>query len=241
MRIALLSDIHANLEALEAVLEDLRPLGLEAAYSLGDSIGYGAEPERVIARLAAEGISSVLGNHELAVISPAELEWFNPVARQSLVKTMRMLSETSLARIRDFPRFGVHHGCRLVHGFPPDSPTVYQFQVSREEVRAVVAGLEERVCFTGHTHFPEIMACTGGDIQRYDFPRGTFELKTESAYIINVGSVGQPRDGNNNAKYAVFDTEARSVEMRHVPYDIEGAVRKILEAGLPPAHAYRLR
>jgi predicted phosphodiesterase len=241
MRFAVLSDIHANLEAFQAVLADMRPLGLDAAYSLGDNVGYGAEPDGVIAGLAAEGIPSVLGNHELAVIDPAELDWFNPIARESLVKTVELLSETSLARIHGFPRFDVRHGCRLVHGFPPDSPTVYQFQVSGEDVRAVVAGMEERICFTGHTHFPEILACTDGDVQRWAFPPGTQPLKVEPAYIINVGSVGQPRDGSNCAKYAVFDTEAWTVELRHVPYDIESAVRKILAAGLPPAHAYRLR
>lgn len=241
MRFAVLSDIHANLDALEAVLADLAPLNLEAVYSLGDTIGYGAQPDEVVARLATEGIPSVLGNHELAVLQPAELEWFNPIARESLERTMDMLSEASRARIREFPRFAVHHGCRMVHGFPPDSPIIYQFQVSREEIRALAAALPERLCFTGHTHFPEIITCAAGEVQRQDFPPEVQALDPEGFHIVNVGSVGQPRDGSNTAKYAVCDTAAGTVEMRHVPYDVESAVAKILEAGLPPAHALRLR
>lgn len=238
---AVLSDIHANLEAFEAVWRDIETLGVRDVYSLGDNIGYGPDPEAVIQRLTALAIPSVLGNHELAVNDPSELDWFNPVARESLRKTVTMLSAASVEIIHQFPYCRVQDAFRFVHGFPPDSPVVYQFQVSAEELEETFADLPERVFFTGHTHFPEIIAYRDGRIERDDLHEGERQLDPEARYIINVGSVGQPRDGNNNAKYLVFDPGRYALELRYIPYDVETVVRKIRAAGLPEAHATRLR
>lgn len=239
--LAILSDIHGNLDAFEEVLRDIESLAITQIFSLGDNIGYGPEPEAVIQRLAALGIPSVLGNHELAVTDPSELDWFNPVARESLRKTVGMLSEDSIEKIHQFPYCRVHDAYRFVHGFPPDSPVIYQFQMATKELEETFLTLSERVFFTGHTHYPEIIEYLDGRIERYEFPAGKRQLNPEGRYIINVGSVGQPRDGNNNAKYAVFDPEAFSVELRYIPYDVEAVVQKILAAGLPESHATRLR
>jgi len=238
---AILSDIHSNLTAFEAVLGDIETLSITDIFSLGDNIGYGPEPDAVIQRLKALNIPSVLGNHELAVTDPSELDWFNPVARESLQKTVAMMSEDAIETIHHFPYCRIYEDCRFVHGFPPDSPVIYQFQASAEELRQTFDSLSERFFFTGHTHYPEIIELIEDRIERYEFKQGILQLNPEGRYIVNVGSVGQPRDGNNNAKYVVFDPETTTLELRYIPYDVEAVVAKILAAGLPEAHATRLR
>lgn len=240
-KFAVLSDIHSNLTAFEEVLRDIEALSITDIFSLGDNIGYGPEPDAVIQRLAELKIPSVLGNHELAVTDPSELDWFNPVARDSLRKTVAMLSEDSIEKIHRFPYCRVHDAYRFVHGFPPDSPVIYQFQASTEELRQTFETLSERFFFTGHTHYPEIIEFVDDRIDRYEFNEGILQLNPEGRYIVNVGSVGQPRDGNNNAKYVVFDPDSTTLELRYIPYDVETVVAKILAAGLPEAHATRLR
>jgi len=240
-KFAVLSDIHSNLDAFEEVLRDIDTLAITTIYSLGDNIGYGPEPDAVIERLRSLDIPSVLGNHELAVNDPSELDWFNPVARESLRKTVAMLSAEALDQILQFPYCRVHDAYRFVHGFPPDSPVMYQFQATADELRETFETLSERVFFTGHTHYPEIIEYVDGRIERYEFPEGIRPLNPDGRYIVNVGSVGQPRDGNNNAKYVVFDPVAFTLELRYIPYDVESVVQKILAAGLPESHATRLR
>ncbi len=240
-KMAIISDIHGNLEALEAVLADIDDQDAGRIFSLGDNVGYGPDPEAVIQHLRARGIPSVRGNHELAVADPRELDWFNPVARESLRKTVEMLSPEAIDYIHQFPYSRVEENCRFVHGFPPDSPVIYQFQVSDDELRTVFSDLEEQIFFTGHTHYPEIIEFTAGKPRSCRLDRQPRQLSPDSRYIINVGSVGQPRDGNNNAKYLLFDPSALRIELRYIPYDIETTVQKILDAGLPEAHALRLR
>ncbi len=240
-KLAIVSDIHGNLDAFEEVLKDIDALSVSKIFSLGDNIGYGPEPEAVIQKIQEMGIPSVLGNHELAVTDASELDWFNPVARESLLKTVEMLSDESIERIHQFPYCRVDDDYRFVHGFPPDSPVIYQFQASDDDLVKTFSELQEHIFFTGHTHYPEIIEYDAGTVSKYKLAHKTRQLKTGARYIINVGSVGQPRDGNNNAKYVLFDTAALTVELRYVPYDIESTVQKILDAGLPEAHALRLR
>jgi predicted phosphodiesterase len=238
---AIVSDIHGNLEAFEAVLEDIEAQGVNQIYSLGDNVGYGPDPEAIIDHLQARSIPSVRGNHELAITDPSELDWFNPVARESLLKTVEMLSPEAIEYIHQFPYFRVEENYRFVHGFPPDSPVIYQFQVADEELRKIFSQLDEHIFFIGHTHYPEIVEFTDGKIRNTTLERQSRQLIATSRYIINVGSVGQPRDGNNNAKYLLFDPSALRIELRYIPYDVEATVQKILDAGLPEAHALRLR
>jgi predicted phosphodiesterase len=240
-KIAILSDIHGNLDALQEVLKDIDMRDVSQAYSLGDNIGYGPEPEAVINLLRTRAIPSVLGNHELAVNNPVELDWFNPVARESLLKTVEMLSPDTIEYLHQFPLCRLDDDCRFVHGFPPDSPVIYQFQVTEKDLLKTFADLTEQFFFVGHTHYPDIIEFSKGEIRNLKLGRQQRQLETTSRYIINVGSVGQPRDGNNNAKYVLFDRSALTVELRYIPYDIESTVHKIISAGLPEAHALRLR
>lgn len=241
MKIAVISDIHGNLDAFSAVLDDIAAIGPADIYSLGDNIGYGGEPDQVIRKIVDRGIPSVIGNHELAVKHPEQLDWFNPQAKESLERTVELLTPETMGVITTFPEWKVVDDIRLVHGFPPDSALLYQFQLSTSERNEILSSMSEKICFIGHTHYPDILAWDGETSRRIDFPQGTLELNPESCYVINVGSVGQPRDGNNNAKYVIYTPEDRTVELRYVPYDVESAVEKILEAGLPDSNAWRLR
>jgi predicted phosphodiesterase len=240
MRTAVLSDIHGNMDAFEKVLEDIERRRPDAVFSLGDNIGYGAEPEQVIQTLVRRQIPSVLGNHELAARDPDFLNWFNPLARRSLARTFERLSPESLGFIRQLPTHLSVHGLRMVHGFPPDSATIYLFQVESGKKRQTMTELPERVCFVGHTHVIEIAACGPEGLSEVAFREGANALDGHHAYLINIGSVGQPRDGDLRAKYVIWDDERNTLEIRCVTYDTRAAAEKILAAGMPEAHARRL-
>jgi predicted phosphodiesterase len=240
MKFAIISDIHGNFDAFQAVLADIEKSKVDRIISLGDNIGYGPESDRVVQEIIARGIPSVQGNHELAVKDEEYLNWFNPVARKSLMKTRDLLGESALKFVTDLQPFLVVDECRYVHGFPPDSPLIYMFQPSDNRKKQVLEKLTERRCFIGHTHTLEMIGFDGKKLEYGDLPEGLTALAESKKYLINVGSVGQPRDTNNAAKYAIWDSAAGTVEVRFIPYDIAAVVRKIKEAGLPHEHADRL-
>lgn len=241
MKLGILSDIHANWDALDAVLRDADAAGVGEFFCLGDAIGYGAEPNRVIETLQQRGIASVLGNHELAVLDPDYLAWFNPVARTSIEMTAQWLTESSRRYIAGMHSVQVLHGCRFVHGFPPDSVTTYRFEVPPEERLRIIQSLDTHICFIGHTHDLNLVTVADDRIDSTPLEQGTITLlPSSSRYLINSGSVGQPRDGDNRAKYAILDTSEFNLDVRFVSYDIAAAAAKIRSAGLPKVHADRL-
>jgi len=240
MRIAIFSDIHGNLEAFREVLDDINGSFVDAVFCLGDNIGYGPEPEEVLGLLQEKAIPSVQGNHEIACIDSTILDRFNPTACESLKKTIQMLSPGSLGFIAGLNKSMVHHDCRFVHGFPPNSATTYLFQISWAKMHRFMSTMKERICFIGHTHELRIIEYDGEKCISKVLKRGIYQLKRHSRYIINIGSVGQPRDGNNRAKYVIWDTDMDLIDVRYVRYDIEKVVKKILAAGLPEVHATRL-
>ena len=240
MRLAIFSDAHGNYEPFHQVMKDIETSDVEAVVSLGDNIGYGPEPDRVIKKIKALNILPVQGNHELALKDEEYLNWFNPAARKSLIKTRDLLSKDSIRYILEFEPCITSFGCRFVHGFPPDSPLIYAFQVSDNRKLEVFEEMAERLCFIGHTHTLEIISYDGEDIKYEYLPEGLTRLVAENKYIINIGSVGQPRDSSNNAKYVIWDSLEDSLDVRFLPYDIAAVVQKIDAAGLPPEHAERL-
>ena len=240
MRIAIISDIHGNLDAFNQVLADIDRSDVNEIICLGDNIGYGPEPDQVIKMIEARQISSVIGNHELAVVQPKFLKWFNPVARESLKKSLLLLSDQSLSFISKQKSHFIFHGCRFVHGFPPVSALIYMFQVSEHRKRLALKNMKEDICFVGHTHILEMISYSGLSCDTSALPEGITRLEKEQKYIFNIGSVGQPRDGDNRAKYAIWDISGRTLEIRSVPYDIGAVVDKMKKAGLPEQHARRL-
>ncbi len=240
MKLAVVSDIHGNLEAFKQVLADIEQAGVETIISLGDNIGYGPESEKVMALIRSRKIPSIMGNHELALLDPSYLRWFNPLARESLNITSRTLSDATRHDIFALPKTLTEHNCRFVHGFPPDFITTYLFEVSKPEIEHALAQLKERLCFVGHTHKLELIGFDGDQLTRTRLKQGTIELDPQQRYIINSGSVGQPRDATNHAKYVIWDTATNRLEVRFVPYDHVSVAIKIITAGLPSVHADRL-
>lgn len=240
MRLAILSDIHGNYEALKQVLIDLDKAGVDSEICLGDCIGYGPEPEETIREVMQRKIPSILGNHEMASVDPKHLSWFNPLARRSLEMTIRMLSPTSRDFISRLPYYRIASQARFVHGFPPESAQTYLFQKKAHELRQAFESMEEQICFLGHTHTLELIRYDGKQVDRMKLGEGETHLDADARYIVNVGSVGQPRDGTHHAKYVIWDKEKHLIDVRFISYDIAATVAKIEAAGLPENHAKRL-
>ena len=241
MRIAVISDIHGNLEAFIEVLVDIDQSGVAEIICLGDIVGYGPNPEEVVQKVRALQIPTIMGNHELAVSDKRALKWFNPVARTSLKKTIQFLSEDSIQYIRELPSSIVSHGCRFVHGFPPDSVRTYVFQISEEALFDTFIEMKEKICFIGHTHMLKLIQFDGDSVIEKPLKKGVTEIDADKRYILNIGSVGQPRDGNNHAKYVIWDADKNQLELKYISYDVELVAERIIAKGFPEAHARRLR
>jgi predicted phosphodiesterase len=240
MRLAVFSDIHGNWDALKAVLADMDRNRINSQVCLGDGVGYGPEPEEVTREIRALEIPWVMGNHELGLVDPSTLDWFNKPTRTSLLITRRLLSEESLNYFKGLSPFLLDQDCRFVHGFPPDSITTYLYEVPDQEIHRILTALPERICFIGHTHDLHLIASEGQGITYLPFKRGIFSLREGVKYLVNVGSVGQPRDGNNQAKYVIWDSRSSTLELRYVTYNIAKTAEKILGLDFPEYNARRL-
>ncbi len=240
MKRAIISDIHGNMAALEMVLKDIDAGGVDEIVCLGDCIGYGPEPEQVVSEIRSRQIPTIIGNHEMATFNKSHLDWFNPLARSSLEISMAMLSQKSLDYIKQLPSSRVIGDHRYVHGYPPESARTYLFQKAPFQLIRTFNSMAERICFVGHTHDLEIIQFDGRQIERWPLTEGPRQLDPAFRYIINVGSVGQPRDGNNQAKYMIVEPEQDLIDVRFVTYDIASTAAKIKAAGMPEAHARRL-
>ena len=240
MRLAIISDIHGNLEAFRQVLEDMDRSAVDDAVCLGDNIGYGPDPEEVVRLLRSRNIPSVMGNHELAAVDKVCLMKMNPSARRSLSLTKELISKETLDYIKGLKPSMVFHGSLCVHGYPPDSVTTYLFQVPATELKQSFLSMKERICFVGHTHDLKIIAFDGEKVTWNSLGQGVVRLHKDLQYMVNVGSIGQPRDGNNHAKYVIWDPTSRTIEVRFIPYDIGATAEKILTLGFPEFNARRL-
>ncbi len=242
MRIALISDIHSNLEALESVLERLRQEEVDSVLNLGDLVGYNASPAECLALLQSRpDIHNLAGNHDLALLSPERAEAFNIIAYQALRWCREQVPGPGLEFLRGLPLTLETSGWWACHGTPtsPDTYIAYHFQGKRV-LRALSKGPGARVCFFGHTHRRALwQRDIRGKVGLQDLaPK--LDLNRDGHYLINPGSVGQPRDGNPEAAYAVFDDAAFSIQFKSVPYNVAAAQERILRAGLPPYLAERL-
>jgi predicted phosphodiesterase len=238
MRVAILSDIHGNFEALEAVWADMAGFRVDEVVCPGDMIGYGPDPEDVLGFVRRHGALCCMGNHELGISCPEERSWFNPTAMKGLDLTASLLSADSLEYIAGLPRFLLLEGARFVHGFPPESVITYLFQAEGFRLASWFRD-GEALTFVGHTHELVQVNWNGTRAERRDIGAGLLRLG-DGKHIINAGSVGQPRDGNNNAKYLLWDTEEKTVDVRFVPYDIAATVEKIRRRGFPDFYGSRL-
>lgn len=247
MRILILSDIHANLEALEACLEAAPEY--DRVFNLGDIVGYGANPNEAMDRSRALGSVFVRGNHDKACSGLISLEDFNPVAGLAAMWTRDQLTPDHLAFLRDLPVGPVApiENLQCVHGSPRDED---EYVFLAREAYSILAQVHVPVTFFGHTHvqggywIDDVKETEGVIDPRYPSRKGKqswpLTLEKTAVYLINPGSVGQPRDGDPRAAFALYNTDAASVTFYRVPYDIERAQKKILSAGLPDRLASRL-
>ncbi|MFN0151006.1 MAG: metallophosphoesterase family protein [bacterium] len=238
MRIAIFSDIHGNLEALEAVLASDEMKSADRAVCLGDVIGYGADPSACLARVREKAERVLLGNHESAVAHPGELEYFNGYARTALEWTRAQLSAEDLAYVSSLPfAYREPPDFLFVHS-APRSPADWTYIVGLDTARAELSSFGETLCFVGHSHVPlAVEAPADGTSQLIDFP---VRVEPGNRYLVNVGGVGQPRDRDPRAAFALYDTDSRTLSLVRVEYPIERAQEKIIAAGLPPFLATRL-
>jgi len=241
VRTAVLADVHANLAALTAVLEDIRQEKIYDIVSLGDNIGYGPDPEEVTLELLGINAVSILGNHEYALVDEKSYSKMNPDPKKSLDMTRVMLSDEGLAFATGLPRVIIHHGARLVHGCPPQSLNTYLYFPSRKMLTNIFTSFPERICFYGHTHTLNFFEEGKDPVLGINISPGTYILKKERRYIINPGSVGQPRDGiNNHAKYLIWDRENELVVFKNLEYDVMKTVNKLRLLDFPDFNATRL-
>ena len=237
MKLAVISDIHGNLEALNEVLADIDQSDIDDIICLGDNVGYGPEPEAVVRLLRDRDIPSVMGNHEWGLLDEKHLPWFNPLARRALLETRRLLSDETMEYIRGLPISRTSKGCRFVHGFPPDEITTYLFDVSPNRLKKALRDMEEGICFVGHTHTLRLISYGAGHVKSISLFKGPNTLLVDKKYIVNAGSVGQPRDGYNQAKYVIWDDATRRLVLRLQSYDIRKTADKIIALGFPRMYA----
>jgi predicted phosphodiesterase len=240
MRIAILSDVHGNYEALQAVLEDVDRSGVDRLVSLGDNVGYGPDPQSVLETLGERRVPSVLGNHEMGLVDVSFLSWFNPSARESLQITRGLLTREAMEMMQRFERTLTLGSALLVHGCPPDSFTRYLFEVHDWEWARLFSRIDQRICFVGHTHELAMVEYDERGVRQRPLSCGALRLDAGHRYVINAGSVGQPRDGDRRAKYVIWDEQEDIVEIRCLAYDVEKTVKKILDLGYPQINARRL-
>ena len=236
MRVAVLSDIHGNLVALDAILATVG--SVDAVWHLGDVVGYGPEPDGVVERLAGLGAVGVAGNHDLAAVGGDQIAWFNPDARAAMEWTRRRISDATKSWLAALPGRQRVAEFSLVHGSERDP--VWEYVTSVPVARANLAVLQTRFGLHGHTHLPMAWAERDGRVDAIaPSADATIQLTLERA-LLNPGSVGQPRDGDPTAGYLVIDEDAGLCTWRRVAYDVPAVQAAMLDAGLPRRLADRL-
>jgi len=239
LRYCVLGDVHANLEALEAVLADAKRQGVDRYVCVGDVVGYGANPCECVDRVQGLTTQIVAGNHDYAVAGRTELEYFNVFARDAVVWTRTQLPPSDRTFLRDLPLTLALDGLLLVHA-TVHQPEQFGYIDGELSARLSFDALQADLAFVGHSHVPVAFFCQK-DTQQLLYTKDLeLELSDNAKTIVNVGSVGQPRDDDPRACYAVYDSDRRTVVLRRIEYDVEAARQKILSAGLPEVLGLRL-
>lgn len=242
MRYLILSDIHANQEALAAALEQASG-AWDTILCLGDTVGYGADPNPCAEFVRTKIEHVVRGNHDKACAGLDDLEWFNAAARASALWTQDVLRPENMEWLKQLPKGPiVMGGFQILHGSPLDED---EYLLQAQDARQLIGYLDTPISFFGHTHLQGgFMLHRSGVFRIPGVPRDAsfvdFELEKDTFYLINPGSVGQPRDGDPRAAYAIYDDEQRLVRYMRTPYDIAAAQAKIRAAALPDILARRL-
>ncbi len=239
MRCAVLADIHSNLEAFQAVLRDLEEKGgVDEIWCLGDIVGYGPDPRDCIQLLRRHRCACVAGNHDWAAIGKLDTSAFNPDAAAASQWTAAALKKEDVDYLAGLPLTLRLGDFTLAHGSPREP--IWEYVLSAQAARANFGCFDSRFCLIGHSHSPLLFELDSGNSCRLHQLPEQLSLKTECRFIINCGSVGQPRDGDPRASYAIIDTDQDSLWHYRVKYDFKVTQEKILDAGLPVHLASRL-
>lgn len=237
MRIAVVSDVHSNLHALDAVLADAGTV--DGIWHLGDIVGYGPDPDGVVERLTEKGAIGVRGNHDAAAAGGNEIDWFNSDARTAMEWTRKAISAATLAWLRALPERREEADFTLVHGSPLD-PT-WEYVTTTGAARENLAAINTTHGLNGHTHVPIAFGLVGDRMEASD-PSGDPGIELDGhRLLLNPGSVGQPRDGDPRASYMVLDLVDRRAHWGRVAYDIDAVRARMRSLGLPSRLSERLR
>ena len=240
MRLVFLSDIHSNLEALEAVRTGIKAIGADKVYCLGDIVGYGADPEACWRIVAQEKWETILGNHDEAIFDPAGMMLMNPVARAALEWTRRNMSEEGVSWLKSLSDEIKLSEKEIASHALPIEPRRWLYSDNPRTVLESFRSRNEMIFWIGHLHFAHAWFYNYANNQLIMTPTPeTIELK-EGKWLLNVGSVGQPRDGDHRACFVSYEVEDKIVVYHRVQYDTITAARKIVDAGLPEVLAERL-
>jgi predicted phosphodiesterase len=239
MRYAIISDIHGNVEALEAVLADIRSRRVDSIVCLGDIVGYYPDPEACVELVKKNVDYCVAGNHDYAAIEKIDIQTFTYYAFVAMEWTRKNISENAKKFLSSLPLNIERDGIYFTHSSPSSAQDwIYVFPDSEEAVFEAFNSLVHRLNFIGHTHWPSIMIQEDDKIILYS--DHTIKLNEQNFYLINVGSVGQPRDFDSRSCYAIYDSELPEIALIRVPYDYSITQKKIIEKNLPVFLAQRL-
>lgn len=238
MKLALISDIHANEEALTAVLCDAEERSVDRILCLGDVVGYGCAPKACVDLVARNCQLALMGNHDNVAINKSEADNFNAAARESSRWTQDQLGDEEVAIISQYKMRHREFGIEVVHA-SPNEPDNWKYVLKSEDADEAFGSFEGQVCFIGHTHLPMIFSKFEDNAPRQTVGH-SFQPNEEARYLVNIGSVGQPRDNDARACYVIYDTNEIEVNYHRVAYDIEKAQKRMAEFSLPTALIERL-
>lgn len=236
MRYALIGDVHGNLEALEAVLSSIGKEKVDQVLCLGDIVGYGANPIECINLVKKECVKTVAGNHDHAAIGLTDIDYFNPFAKQAVLWTSERLSEDEINYLASLKLVEREGAFTMVHA-ALDRPRSWGYILNTFDAAVNFEIQADPLCFIGHSHVAVAYQKRDNFVSGHRFIN---KLDLKQQYIINVGSVGQPRDGDSRSCYVVYDSSLQTLKLKRVEYDISNAQKKIIAAGLPEILADRL-
>lgn len=231
MRYGIFSDIHSNLEAFEAVIKAYKKEAIDKYLCIGDVVGYATNPKECIEQTKSLAAVTIAGNHDWASVKLFSVDYFNPRAKEAIFWTMRNLEARESEFLESLKLVYRNEDLILVHGTlnnPGDFDYMSNGYIAEETFRL----METNICFVGHTHIAATYIKDNSERIQYQ-ENGIIDIKPQDKYIVNVGSVGQPRDGNRKATYCIYDTDKKRVQIKRVDYDVSAVRKKIIDCGLP--------
>jgi len=235
---AIFSDIHSNLQAYQAFIKDCKKERIDKYYCVGDIVGYGANPKECIKITQELNCPVVCGNHDWAAADKMDTDYFNRYAKEAILWTQATIDDIAKNYLSRFPFVYEEEGLTLVHGsldLPEEFNYILDFQSATNNLRLQ----KNKLCFIGHSHVPIVFLKNKNGYVNYTTD-SNLKIEPDMFYLINVGSVGQPRDGNWRACYCIYDDEKKVLQYKRIEYNVKPAVKAIIDAGLPPYLGYRL-